>query len=244
MTHSARVVNLRSGWRSQSVPSLSCRVVSDGSPSWTENGSADVLPRYYGRWWIVGALFGLLAGWLVGLAIKPGPDELLAVARALAPPGTQITEAVVTDDEFELIPFNPDPFAFLHLVSDLSPDELATAMEENALTQGWTVLPRNQLFGTTVIRLRTTFFEASAFVWADAVQDDARVFVQRHDWTGPVLVASASILGGLTMALVLAAVQRRFMAAPDRLYRPWRWWQTTGVLTTAALFWFCLTFVR
>ncbi len=192
----------------------------------------------------MGAIVGLLAGWFVGLAIKPGPDELLAAARALAPPGTQIIDTVVTDDEFELFPLNPDPFALAYLVSDLSPDELATAMEENALAQGWTVLPRDQLFGTTVIRLQTAFLEASAFVRGDAAQDDARISVARHDWTGPVLVASASILGGLTGALILAAVQRRFMSTPGRLYRPWRWWHTTGALITAAIFWFCLTFVR
>ena len=225
--------------------------MSDGSLPWTEDGRETYPPRYHGRWWTVGALVGLLAGWLVGLAIKPGPDELLAAARALAPPGPQITEAVVTGEEFELIDFNSAPHADVHLVSDLPPGEWVRAMEENAVGEGWTILRRYQLpnaieveLRTTEIGLQTTLLEGEMSVRPGAVEFDGSIWVRRHDWTGPVLVASASILGGLVFALVLAGAQRRFMSAPGRLYRPWRWWHTTGVLMTAALFWFCLTFVR
>jgi hypothetical protein len=55
-----------------------------GSNTSPETSRANSEPRATRRRWLRGALIGLVVGWVVGLVVvRPGPDDLLAVALDL-----------------------------------------------------------------------------------------------------------------------------------------------------------------
>lgn len=202
------------------------------------------------RWWLRGALLGLVIGWVVGLVVvRPGPDDLLDAALDLVPESARVTDARTGGKDFQLIAFDIPPVGLVDMVSDLTPEELAEDFEETASVQGWTVLPRIRHPGAIEVPLRSLLLtgKASSVVRVDdsgpLPGPDAKIRVRRHDWTGKVVTGASSVAGALGVGiLALYLYDRREEGETQE--RSLHWWHWVGLIVVAAIWLHALSVIR
>lgn len=154
--------------------------------------------RAYPAWWW-GAVAGLLIGFIAGLILKPGNDALLTLTLDLVPGSARILETGTPGVEFvEFLGSAGSPFAYAQFTSPLPPAELAAQLDELARQHGWNLLPAEERPNAIRRPLRSLLFEArmSTLLSSGRTEDDndASINVRRHDWTGPTIVATSSLL--------------------------------------------------
>lgn len=197
--------------------------------------------RATARWWLRGALIGLVIGWMVGLVVvRPGPDDLLDTALDLVPTSAEVTHAAISGADFQLIDFTGPPSAWVEVTTDLTPEELTQDFERIASDEGWTVLPRIRHPGAMEIPLRSLLLtgKASSVVRGDdsgpLPGPDARINVRRHDWTGKVVTGTSSIAGALWVGILGWYMFGRVQEG-DTQPQPLRWWHWVSLIVLAAI---------
>ena len=199
-------------------------------------------PRSRPRWWLQGALVGLVVGWIIGLVvIRPGADDLLNAALSLVPEATEVTETGVGGEDFELIAFVGPPRAFVHVTTDLTPEELTEEFEKLASAQGWTVLPRVHHPNAIEVPLQSLLLRGRATSLLSGT--DGRIGVRRHDWTGRVLTGTSSIAGALWGGILAWYMSGRRKEGGTQ-EPPLRWWHWVGLVVLAAIWLLALSVIR
>jgi hypothetical protein len=219
----------------------------DASP---DESSTNSEARLHPRWWAWGALIGLVVGWIIGLVhIRPGADDLLDAALDLVPETAEVTDAFISGEDFQLIPFNPPPSGWVEVTTDLTPEELTEDFERAASAQGWTVLPRVHHPNAIEVPVRGLLLRGQAISLlhldpGPLPGPDARINVRRYDRTGKVVTGTSSIIGAVLGGVVPWYLYRRVRRGTPPHYAPIRWWHLAGLIVLAVIWVLGLYIIR